>query len=153
MMLQGNESFIGFQFDVELVDDSPVLSVAPGALLSDDHLLTCRKLTDGKWRVLCYSPTNSTFTATAPEASLLGLPLLTISTTRDIVITDIRFTTATFDELCLPGINTVTTGIASVEQGMKMSVQGEPLYRSGGFTISVGNVRLYIIDNKKIVIR
>ena len=92
-MLEDKGAFIGFQFDVELSEGTGWHWACPYIAMQqsdgDDHVLTYRKLGNGKWRVVCYSPTNSTFNA--DEAALL-----TLDTTGDVTISDIRLTTAGF---------------------------------------------------------
>ena len=103
--------------------------------------------------------------------------MLTISTTGDITISDVRLTTAGLDELRSAALISMPTGIANVEQGMKMSVLGKTLCITsdrdttlrlltiGGSTCRILHVHrgqnsfddlhagIYMIDNKKIIIR
>lgn len=170
LQLEDKDAFIGFQFDVELSDDAIINDVQLNGAADSDHLLTYRRLDNGKWRVVCYSPTNSTFAA--DDASLL-----TIFTTGDITISDIRFTTAGLDELRPAALVSMPTGIANVEQGMKMGVQGKTLCINsdrdttlrlltiGGSVCRTLHVHrgqnsfddlragIYMIGNKKIIIR
>ncbi len=168
--LEDKDAFIGFQFDVELDDGAIINGVKLNGAADSDHLLTYRRVDNGKWRVVCYSPTNSTF-------AVDDTALLTISTTGDITVCDIRLTTAGLDELRPAALVSMPTGIANVEQGMKMGVQGKTLCINsdrdttmrlltiGGSTCRILHVHrgqnsfdglragIYMIDNKKIIIR
>ena len=119
---------------------------------------------------MCYSPTNSIFTA--DEA-----PLLTLATKGNVSISNIRLTTTGLDELCPADLIVTPTGIGSVCQGMKISVQGGTLcitsdheaklqiYSPDGRIVRRLNVRrgqntfdglhkgIYMINNKKIILR
>jgi len=118
LLLEDTDDFIGFQFDAEVAGEATLSDVK---LTGDsDHLLTCRKLGNGKWRVVCYSPTNSSFSR--DEATLL-----TLNTEGIIAVSDIRLTTAGFDELRPAALIGTPTGIANVGQGMKISVEGQTL--------------------------
>ena len=134
-------------------------------------MLTCRQLSNGKWRVVCYSPTNSSF---SPNK---GGCLLTINTEHTISLGDIRLTTTGFDELRPAPIVGTPTDIASIEQGMKMNVEGGKLcinsdrdttlrlYSLGGSVYRTLQVRkgrnsfdglrkgIYMINNQKIIVR
>ena len=118
LMLEQKDAFIGFQFDVELAENATI----NGMQLADDdeHVMTCRRLSNGKWRVVCYSPTNSTFNADETA-------LLTFATTGDVMISDMRLTTTGLDELRPAAIFGTTTGITNVKQDMKISVDGHTL--------------------------
>jgi hypothetical protein len=170
LQLEDKDAFIGFQFDLELNDGTIINGVQLKGATDSDHLLTYRRLDNGKWRVVCYSPTNSTFVADDDA-------LLTISTTGDITVSDVRLTTTGFDELRPAALVSLPTGIANVEHGMKMGVQGKTLCINSdrdttlrlltidGSTCRILNVYrgqnsfdglragIYMIDNKKIIIR
>lgn len=170
LQLENKDAFIGFQFDVELSNGTTINGVQLKGTADNDHLLTYRRLDNGKWRVVCYSPTNSTFAADDSA-------LLTISTTGNITVSDIRLTTAGLDELRLADLVSMPTGIANVEQDMKMAVQGKTLCINsdcdttlrlltiGGSVCRILHVHrgqnsfdglragIYMIDNKKIIIR
>lgn len=118
--LNDKDTFIGFQFDVELCDGATLNGMQLNRAADSDHLMTYRRLDNGKWRVVCYSPTNSTFAAD-------DTVLLTISTTGNIIVSDIRLTTLGLDELHPAALVSMVTGIANLEQGMKMGVQGKTL--------------------------
>ena len=168
LLLEDKDDFIGFQFDVELGEGVTINGVRLAG--DSDHLLTCRKLGNGKWRVVCYSPTNSTFN---PDE----VTLLTFNTVGNIAITDIRLTTAKFDELRPAPIVGTPTDIASIEQGMKMNVEGGKLcinsdrdttlrlYSLGGSIYRTLQVKkgmnsfdglragIYMINNQKMIVR
>ena len=103
LLLENKDGFIGIQFDVQLADGAQLNGMQ---LTSDsEHLMTYRKLDNGKYRVICYSPSNSTFAADASS-------LLTIATNSDVDISDIRLTTTSFNELRIGNVSGETTGIA-----------------------------------------
>ena len=188
LLLEDKEAFIGFQFDVELVDGATINDVQLIGATESDHLLTCRRLDNGKWRVVCYSPTNSTFAA--DDASLLTISVVGNASERYFTgnagtatlgsvahFSDIRLTTVGLDELRPAALVSMPTGIANVEQGMKMGVQGNTLCITsdrdttlrlltiGGSVCRILHVHrgqnnfddlragIYMIDNKKIIIR
>ena len=174
MELELKERFIGFQFDVKLAEGTGWHGACPYSDMKlagiSDHQLTCRQLGNGLWRVVCYSPTNSTFAA--DDAALLD-----IQAAGDIAVSNIRLTTAGLRELRLPAISGTTTGIAGMEQGMRISVQGGKLcitsdreavlrlYALDGSVCRTLNVRrgrnsfdglrpgIYMINNQKIILR
>ena len=166
LMLQNMDTYVGFQFDVE------------GAALNDiqliggsDHLLIRSQLANGKYRVVCYSPTNSTFINIDSES-----PLLKISSANGMAISNIRLTTSNFKEY-RPSALSGTTGIASVEDHLQINVQGRTLqiisdsdatirvYSLGGnvyrtLEVSRGTNTfrdfksgIYFINNNKIILR
>lgn len=169
LLLEDKDAFIGFQFDVELEEGATISNMQLDS--ESDHVLTCRKLSNGKWRVVCYSPTNSSF------SSNRGGGLLTINTERTISLGDIRLTTAGFDELRPAPIAGTPTDIANIEQGMKMNVEGGKLcinsdrdttlrlYSLGGSIYRTLQVRkgrnsfdglrkgIYMINNQKVIVR
>ncbi len=166
--LDDMDAFIGFQMDLQLADGATINGMQLRG--SDDHLLAYRKLGNGVWRVICYSPTNSTFVANDAD-------LLDISTTGDIAISDIRLTTNGFDELRSADLVGTATGIANVEQNMSISVQGRtlsitserettlPLYsidgriyrnlhlRRGQNTFDGLSAGIYMINNRKVILK
>ena len=170
MGLVNKDHFIGFQFDVELADNATIEDLQLTDADESDHLLTYRLLANGKWRVVCYSPTNSTFAANESV-------LLNIQTTGGVTIDNICLTTSGLHELHHVALVGTPTGIANIEQGMKMSVQSKTLYITsdrdttlrlltiGGSVCRILYVHrglnsfdglrdgIYIIDNKKIIIR
>lgn len=175
LMLEDKDAFIGFQFDVEDAEGAGWHGACPYICMQlsdgDDHVLTSRQLNNGKWRVVCYSPSNSTF---IPNS---GASLLTINTERNVSLSDIRLTTAGFDELRPVAIVSTPTGIASVEQGVKINAEGGilriisdrdtnlRLYSLGGSAYRTLQVKkgvnsfdglragLYMINNQKIILR
>ena len=168
LTLDDKEAFIGFQFDVELADGATINGVQ--LKNGKDHLMTYRKLDNGMYRVVCYSLSNSSFTDN-------GATLLNISTTGDMTISDVRLTTTAFEELNPMLSGGTPTGIASLNQGLKMSVRGRTLqivadrdatvrlYTLSGSVYRVINVHrgvntieglkagVYMIENRKMIIR
>jgi len=175
LKLEDKDAFIGFQFDVEDAEGAGWHGACPYISMQlsdgDDHVLTSRQLSNGKWRVVCYSLSNSSF---SPNS---GASLLTINTERNVSLSDIRLTTAGFDELRPAAIVSTPTGIASVEQGVKINAEGGKLciisdrnitlrlYSLGGSAYRTLQVKkgvnsfdglrsgLYMINNKKIILR
>ena len=169
LLLEDKDAFIGFQFDVELEEGTTINNMQLDS--ESDHVLTCRQLSNGKWRAVCYSPTNSSFSPNKGDC------LLTINTERTISLGDIRLTTAGFDELRPAPIIGTPTDIASIEQGMKMNVEGGKLcinsdrdttlrlYSLGGSIFRTLQVRkgrnsfdglrkgIYMINNQKVIVR
>ena len=168
LLLENKEEFVGFQMDVELAAGSTIGNVRLAG--GSDHILACRQLSDGKWRVVCYSPTNSKFSAN-------GASLLTFGTKDYAGISNIRLTTQEFDELCPADLVGTPTGIACVSQGMKISGQDGclcidsdreavlQLYALDGRSNRTVNVKkgtnrfnglrkgIYMINNQKIILR
>ena len=168
LRLDNMDSFIGFQMDLQLADGATINDMQLRG--GDDHLLTYRKLGNGAWRVICYSPTNSTFVANDAD-------LLDISMIGNVTISDIRLTTNGFDELRPADLVGTATGIANVEQNMSISVQGRtlsitserettlPLYsidgriyrnlhlRRGQNTFDGLSAGIYMINNRKVILR
>ena len=168
MLLENKEVFVGFQFDVELSEGAAINDLRLAG--DDDHVMTYRRLANGKWRVVCYSPTNSTFAA---DESVL----LNIQTTGGVTIDNIRLTTTGLYELQPAALVGTPTGIANVEQGMKMSTEGQTLritsdrdttlrlyslsggiyrtlqVRKGANSFDGLRAGVYMINNKKIIIR
>ena len=140
LVLENKDAFIGFQFDVELAEETgwhwacPYIGIQQSD--GDDHVMTYRKLSNGKWRVVCYSPTNSRFNADETA-------LLTLDTTGDVTISDIRLTTAGFEELRPADLVGTTTGIANVKQGMMISVEEGTLRITSDCDTAL---RLYSLD-------
>ena len=152
--LESKDAYIGFQFDVELAEGATINDMRMASADDNDHVLTYRQLDNGKWRVVCYSPSNSTFVAD-------DTPLLTITVVGNLSeryftgnagtatlgsvahFSNIRLTTAEFDELRSTNVEGLPTGIASIEQGMKMNVEHRTLC-----IISDRNatLRLYSLD-------
>ena len=171
---EGNEvatnkdEFIGFQFDVKLAEGA---TIGDMKLASDsDHRLACRQLGNGLWRVVCYSPTNSSFATSITE-------LLSFKSEDIVAVSNIRLTTADFEELRPSDLTFSPTGIASVKEGMRISVQGGilsitsdreaalRLYVLDGSVCRILNVRrgrntfnglragIYMINNQKVILR
>ena len=156
LRLEDKDAYVGFQFDLELSDDGVINGVQLNGPAYDDHQLTYRRLSNGKWRVVCYSPTNSTF-------SNGDSVLLTITATGSISVSDICLTTSELNELRPDNLFGMSTGIANVEKTNSKTTLN--LYSLGGNIYRILNLRsginsfdglrpgIYLIDNKKIVIR
>lgn len=170
LLLEDKDEFVGFQMDVELAGNSTIGDIRLADDGESDHLLAYRQLGNGKWRVVCYSPTNSIFAAD-------GAALLTIGTKGIAGISNIRLTTACLDELRPGDLSGTPTGIAGVSQGMKIGVQGSALcidsdrgatltlYSPDGrisrkLSVKKGANRfdglhkgIYMINNQKVILR
>ena len=168
LMLENKEAFVAFQMDVQLVNGVTINDLH----LNDDndHLLTYRKLDNGSYRVVCYSPTNSSFAN--DETALLK-----ISANGDVVIRNIRLTTTGLTELRPSAFEGKLTGITSVENEMQVSVQGHTLqitsdsdttlrlYSLGGSVSRILNIHrgvnnfdglrtgVYMIGNRKVILK
>ena len=167
-MLENKDAFVGFQMDIYLAESATINDMR----LNDDngHLLTYRKLENGKYRVICYSLTNSTFIDN-------DVALLNISTTGNMTISDLRLTTSELTEL-LPTVSEgMLTDIVNVEEGMKVKVLGHTLqiisnrdttlrlYSLGGSICRILNIHrglnnfdnlragVYVIDNRKVILK
>ena len=168
LMLEDKETFVAFQMDIQL---------AEGVMINDmrlnddnDHLLTYRKLGNGIYRVVCYSPTNSSFAS--DETALLN-----ISANGDVAISNIRLTTSGLTELHSTVFEGMLTGITGVEKEMQVSVQGHTLqitsdcettlrlYSLSGSVCRILNVHrgvnnfdglragVYMIGNRKVILK
>lgn len=168
LMLENKDAFVAFQMDIQLANGATI----NGMRLNDNnnHQLIYRKLNNGKYRVVCYSHTNSTFTDN-------DFALLNISTTDDIIISDIRLTTAGLMELRPTVSNGMPTDIANVEQGIQVNINGNTLqiisdsdttirlYSLGGSVCRILNVHrgvnnfdglragVYMIGNRKVILK
>jgi hypothetical protein len=89
------ENCIGFQMDVTLPQGIGLTAVRLDAMSCADHTLTFRQVAENKYRILCYSPTNSKLNHAADAL----LSLTTTAATDGITVTDILFTTASLDEV------------------------------------------------------
>ena len=167
-LMTNKDAFIGFQFDVKLAEGATIgdMKLAGGS----DHLLTYRQLAGGTWRVVCYSPTNSTFATSIAE-------LLSFKSEDIVAVSNIRLTTVDFEELRPSDLTFSPTGIASVKEGIRMNVQGGilsissdrettlPVYSLDGrvcrnLFVKKGQNRfdglrpgIYMINNQKVMIR
>jgi len=143
LLLDNNEVYIGLQFDVELAEGASIVDVRLNGANKSDHLLTYRQLSNGKWRVVCYSPTNSTFISS--QTSSWKNSLLSICTTGEMVISNVRLTTIGFDEQC-PAVRVKTvTDIASVSKDVQMSIQGQTLSITSDRDVTL---QIYSLDGR-----
>ena len=168
IMLENKDAFVAFQMDIQLVNGATISDIRLND--NNEHQMIYRKLNNGKYRVVCYSHTNSTFTDN-------DVALLNISTTGDIIISDIRLTTAGLKELRPTVSNGMPTDIASVKQGIQVSVHGNKLqiisdsdttirlYSLGGSVCRILNVHqgvnnfdglragVYMIGKRKVILK
>ena len=168
LTMDNKDAFVGFQFDVELAARATVNSMQLNS--NSDHLLTYRRLDNGMYRVVCYSLSNSTF---ADDEA----PLLNMSVTGDVSVSSVLLTTAGLTGLRATVSDDQSTGVASMNQGLQMSVLGRTLqivadrdvtlrlYTTGGSVYRVLNVHsgvntfeglkagVYMIENRKMIIR
>ena len=103
------ENCIGFQMDVMLPQGIELSAAHLDPMSCADHILTFRQVAENKYRILCYSPTNSTLNRAADAL----LSLTTTAATDGMTVTDILFTTASLDEVAFV-IGDDATGIASM---------------------------------------
>lgn len=155
LQLENKDGFIGFQMDLQLDNGATIDGMK--LIGGGDHLMTYRQLENGTWRIICYSPTNSTFEAN--EAALLN-----ISTTSEMTISNIRLTTVDLSEVSLDGISAGTTGITDVksffsqDEELKVYTLDGRLCRiiskqSGENPLQGLKAGIYMIGNRKIVVR
>ena len=153
LQLENKDAFIGFQMDLQIANEATINDMK--LMGGDDHLMTCRQLDNGLWRVICYSPTNNTFVASDPA-------LLNIATDGNVTISSVRLTTADLREVCLDAVSGGTTGITDVK-----GLQSEELkvYSLDGRLCRTIRVQqgenplqglkpgVYMIGNRKVVVR
>ena len=155
LQLENKDAYIGFQFDVELAEGATISDMRLASADDNDHVLTYRQLDNGKWRVVCYSPSNSTFVA--DDTPMLTITIVGNASERYFTgnagiatlgsvahFSNIRLTTAEFDELRPTSIEGLPTGIASIEQGMMMSVENRTLRITSDRNTTL---RLYSLDD------
>lgn len=153
LQLGNKDAFIGFQMDVQVANGAAinVMKLMGG----DDHLMTYRQLDNGSYRVVCYSPTNSTFVASDPA-------LLNIATDDNVTISNVRLTTADLREVCLDAVSGGTTGITDVKglqsEELKVYSLDGRLCRTirvqqGENPLSGLKAGVYMIGNRKVVVR
>ena len=165
LWLENQEKFIGFQLDVQLADESdrygafPCTTVQLSEEVSNSHILTCRKLGDGRYRVVCYSLTNEPLPASAAA-------LLNIVANGDITLSDIRFTTVGLSEVCFDGMsaNAVITDIADVSGSCTQALEQKVYTLDGRLCRTIRlhprenplkglKAGVYLIGNRKVVVR
>ena len=103
------ENCIGFQMDIMLPQGVGLTAASLDAMSCADHALAFHQVAENKYRILCYSPTNSTLNRAADAL----LSLTTTAATDGMTVTDILFTTASLDEVTFV-IGDDATGIASM---------------------------------------
>jgi hypothetical protein len=159
------------QFDVAL-SDGAVLDGVELSTQAADHVATFRKIADGTYRVVVYSPTGS-------GLGYEGNNLLRLQTHgSSIAVSNIILSTTSLHKVAMPDLGASTTGIASVYGGLSIKAIGDgrlvvtasgdcrlSVVTAGGTACGELNVKqgtnefggfvpgVYIINNKKIVIR
>ena len=153
LLLENKEAFIGIQFDIHLADDADFKGVQ--LMDNGEHLITHHKLNNGKYRVICYSLSNSTFDG--KESSLIRF-----STTGDITLSDIRLTTYGFNEVYYDDMSATTTGIADsfIHQSSEFKVYSLDgrlcriiSVHSGENPLQGLKPGIYMIGNRKVVVK
>jgi len=153
MLLENKGNYIGIQFDMQMAEGAQLNDMK---LTSDsEHQMTYRKLENGKYRVICYSLSNSAFAADASS-------LLTIATNSDVDISDIRLTTTSFNELRIGNVSGETTGIADRLFGQNTEVK---VYSLDGRLLRIISEKtgenplqglqpgIYMIGNRKVIVK
>lgn len=162
--------YIGFQMDITLpegMNDCDVRLTPAGS----DHMLMCKKLSNGNYRVICYSLTNDPFIASGSNE------LLSIGATGDISVSNIRFTTSRLDEVIFNNLYATPTDVASVQQGLLIDMDGDILnitsdkaatvymYNLSGGVYRILDIQpgknsfsgistgVYLIDNRKLFVK
>lgn len=127
--LQSNNPACGYQFDVVLPEGVSVATDAGGkadialsGMASDnDYVLDCANMSDGSVRFLCYSNSNSPFSAKSGDVATIKLKVDNKCTggTKEIAMRDVVISTtegvATY--VYLPSISTLMVTAASVLLG------------------------------------
>ena len=153
LQLGNKNAFIGFQMDLQVTNGANINGME--LIGGEDHLMTYRQLPNGTWRVICYSPTNSTF-----EGNEAGL--LNISTIGDVTISNVRLTTADLSEISIDAISTETTGIidrlVNQNEELKVYTLDGRLCRTirvqqGENPLNGLKPGVYMIGNRKVVVR
>ena len=153
LQLGNKDAFIGFQMDLQVTNGANINGME--LIGGEDHLMTYRQLANGTWRVICYSPTNSTF-----EGNEAGL--LNISTIGDVTISNVRLTTADLSEISIDAISTETTGIidrlVNQNEELKVYTLDGRLCRTirvqqGENPLNGLKPGVYMIGNRKVVVR
>lgn len=153
LQLGNKDTFIGFQMDLQVTNGANINGME--LIGGEDHLMTYRQLANGTWRVICYSPTNSTF-----EGNEAGL--LNISTIGDVTISNVRLTTADLSEISIDTISTETTGIidrlVNQNEELKVYTLDGRLCRTirvqqGENPLNGLKAGVYMIGNRKVVVR
>jgi hypothetical protein len=153
LQLGNKDVFIGFQMDVQVANSAAINDMK--LMGGDDHLMTYRQLSNGMYRVVCYSPMNNTFVANDDA-------LLNIAVNGNVIISNVRLTTVGLSEVCIDGISAGTTGITDVKglQGDELKVYSLDgrLCRtiskeSGENPLNGLKAGVYMIGNRKVVVR
>jgi hypothetical protein len=153
LQLGNKDTFIGFQMDVQVANGAAVNDMK--LMGGDDHLMTYRQLSNGLYRVVCYSPTNSTFIG--GDSALLN-----IATGGNVIISNVRLTTADLREVCLDAVSGGTTGITDVKglqsDELKVYSLDGRLCRTirvqqGENPLNGLKAGVYMIGNRKVVVR
>ena len=156
LTLDGQQAFTAFQMDIAVDNDAKGCQVRLPEEAADSHLLTCRKLGDGRYRVVVYSIANEPLPAD-------GAGLLGITADSDISLSNIRFTTMGLSEVSFNNISSTATGIADafgISQGTEQriytldgrlcrTVSAQP----GENPLKGLKAGIYMIGNRKVVVK
>ena len=154
LALDGADAFIGFQMDITVPEASNDCNIQLENT-GTDHKMVCRQLSDGHYRMVCYSPTNEPFAESVTD-------LLRIALASDMAISNIRFTTAGLDEVRFADMVATPTGIVNVTDSLVFDLK---VYTLDGRLYRIVHVRpgenplkdlqpgIYVINNQKYIVR
>ena len=154
LTLDGADAFIGFQMDVLVQEDANGFGVQLKNT-GTDHQMAYRRLGNGQYRVVCYSPSNDTFQKGLTD-------LLTFASEGDMTISNIRFTTASLDEVRFADMGATPTAIANVTDikatDIKVYTLGGQLYRTvhakpGENPLKGLKPGIYLINERKYIVK
>ena len=145
--LNNLQTYCAFQMDVRIPEGAVLSEVRLNAGRSAGHTLSYSKLSDGLYRVLVYSADNAAIGGNNGQ-------LLSVCGTgfdmSDVSLCNICFTDAQQQCAALRWIKTDTDGVSTVA-GEENS--GETVYNLHGQKVQKTRKGLYIINNKKTIIR
>lgn len=151
LVLEGNGRYTAFQLDVLLPDGLDIAKVMLNSQRKQKHQLLYHKLSNGKYRVVALSTSNSEFLGTKGE-------LLNITIDGhfkdEIVVENIHFVTVkggdiTFKSVSLNG--DTSTGIINKEYDFDS--KEHHFYNLNGQRVAVPQRGINIIDGKKIIVK
>lgn len=145
--LNNLQTYCAFQMDVRIPEGAVLSEVRLNAGRSAGHTLSYSKLSDGLYRVLVYSADNAAIGGNNGQ-------LLSVCGTgfdmSDVSLCNICFTDAQQQRAALRWIKTDTDGVSTVA-GEENA--GETVYNLHGQKVQKTRKGLYIINNKKTIIR